>query len=231
MGPVTPATVSLRDRIGRAADHADRWARDSELHPQLAGARKSRTVAGPVRALRRRGDRVRRRRAGAVDCGSRDDGGRDDAARRRRAARRAAGALGRRAHLARPARARSARRLRVRAPRLRPRRTGGVRPRAPERRPACLDGGRGRHDDAFHYDARVARPYRPRARGVLGHPGDLRSRVRRRNCSGDGGIHARMDQPARACRGLRLDCGVRRLCRGLRADARAPRANQELGVA
>ena len=88
----------LRHRGGGIADRADRRADRSELHPQLAGARKSRPPAGAVRPLRHH--RRCRRRAGVSVLGRQPD--RRSHRRRTRigriAASGAARTLGRRPH-------------------------------------------------------------------------------------------------------------------------------------
>ena len=84
-----------------AADLADRRPHHSELHPQLAGARKSRPAAGAVRQIRHGDRRHQRVDAAAVDRAARRRRYRRRTGCRRRAASGPAGALGRRPHVAR----------------------------------------------------------------------------------------------------------------------------------
>ena len=153
---------------GGRHDHVHRRTDRAELHPQLAGADKSRPRPAAVLALRRDRHRGRSARARAVGRARSRSGRGCRADDRRRVACRAAWSLGRRPHHRGSSGARSARRLRLRPDRFSAaRRLDAVAGRDPrERRHSCLDGRRGRADDLGGDDAGEPGPCRPPAGGV-----------------------------------------------------------------
>ena len=118
-----------RHRCHRDADRGDRRPHRSKLHPQLAGARKSGSAAGAIRALRCCGHGRQRRDAGAVGRAARWCTGCRSASPCRGAQYRAPGPLGRGPDRPRSPGAHSACWLRLRAARLSARECGGARPR------------------------------------------------------------------------------------------------------
>jgi len=144
-----------------------------ELHPQLAGARKSRPPAGAVRPVRYHRRRDRRAGAGGLDRQLRQSFHGHSPRGSRIAAFGAARPLGGGPNLARAAAADLARRLHLRAAWISAQCSRGVWHRSSWRRHSCLDGGSGGHHDAGGDDPRHARAYRPATYRVCHDTSDL----------------------------------------------------------